>query len=86
MFSPEYNLSMESPFETMIKLADAVEYFNLQKTPDGWYLSFVTNEPQDFMNQDLEKVLREASSVVFASLQDPPEAPASSVLPSPRNL
>ena len=79
----ETMLTQENPLE---KLANSVSYFNLQKTGDGWFMSFVNDkgESLEFNSENLNDILSEATKAVF-SFEDHSEESESSAPPVPRN-
>ena len=82
-----YNETMDNKENPIEKLANSVSYFNLQKTGDGWVLSFVTNDKGEFLefnSENLKDILSEATKVVFSS-EDHSEESESSAPPIPRN-
>ena len=85
-FVREYNEPMDT-FETkMERLASGVEYFNLQRTEEGWLLSFVYGEGETFEEESkvLNSLISKASSVAFSS-EEPHEASEYQAPPSPEN-
>ena len=86
----EYNLGMEkqNPYQEIEKIASQVSYFTLQKTEDGWFMSFVEDggEVQELEEENLNILVDKASSLVFpASLPDQLSAGESSAPPQSRN-
>jgi hypothetical protein len=86
----EYNLGMEkeNPYQAIEKIASQVSYFTLQKTEDGWFMSFVEDggEVQEIESEDLKSLIEDVSNLVFpSSSSDLPSAGESSAPPQSRN-